>query len=506
MNESTSEPHADLTGPADDAPEWYHSFRGALAVVIPLFLLRLVLQALNPLNLYADEAYYWGWSQSLEWGYYSKPPMVAWVIALTTAIGGNGEFWIRLGGNILHSGSALLLYGVGRTLYDRRIGFWASAAFATMPAMFLAGMIISTDAPFLFFWSLTMLFFAHAVKTDRWGWWLLTGLAGGLGMLSKYTMCLAAVSCFLLLVTRYDLRRHLWNPKAIIGALIGIALFLPNVFWNMGHHWSTVAHTRDNADLGGGLFNPIKLLEFVASQFGVFGPILFFVLLRTLSRPYQFLQKQSDALLYWFVVPMLGVITGVSFLTRAHANWAAPAFTAAAVLVTAHLVRSGQVRWVRRSVILHGAVGLLAYLGVTVLLAVNPTLPPKLDGTKRLRNWDRLGEIVSRHVAAHPDAVVVGHERKALAEIIYYTHPQPLDAVMWNIQHREGVIRDHFDLTTDMNEHIGRDVLFVTNDPDDRRIVHHFENITLLESTDFPVCSNRPKIYHVYLARGFKGY
>ena len=35
-----------------------------------------------PLDLAGDEAYYWDWSRQLDWGYFSKPPMVAWIIAI----------------------------------------------------------------------------------------------------------------------------------------------------------------------------------------------------------------------------------------------------------------------------------------------------------------------------------------------------------------------------------------------------------------------------------------
>jgi hypothetical protein len=37
------------------------------------------------LDLYLDEAQYWTWAQQLQWGYYSKPPVIAALIALTTS-------------------------------------------------------------------------------------------------------------------------------------------------------------------------------------------------------------------------------------------------------------------------------------------------------------------------------------------------------------------------------------------------------------------------------------
>ena len=62
-----------------------------------IFLYRLcVLYALK-LDLYVDEAYYFNWAKHLDWGYYSKPPMLSFLIALTTKLFGNGVLAIKAG-------------------------------------------------------------------------------------------------------------------------------------------------------------------------------------------------------------------------------------------------------------------------------------------------------------------------------------------------------------------------------------------------------------------------
>ena len=50
---------------------------------IPLsfLILRIVMQGiLFPWELSGDEAQYWLWSQTLDLGYYSKPPLLAWFL------------------------------------------------------------------------------------------------------------------------------------------------------------------------------------------------------------------------------------------------------------------------------------------------------------------------------------------------------------------------------------------------------------------------------------------
>ena len=61
-----------------------------------IFLLRIYLNSYFQIPLHFDEAQYWSWSQKPEWGYFSKPPMLAWIIGLSNFFCGSSEFCIRL--------------------------------------------------------------------------------------------------------------------------------------------------------------------------------------------------------------------------------------------------------------------------------------------------------------------------------------------------------------------------------------------------------------------------
>jgi 4-amino-4-deoxy-L-arabinose transferase-like glycosyltransferase len=108
-------------------PDWKPSLAAALALTGVLTGLRLLALFNTPLELYPDEAQYWLWSRELAWGYYSKPPMVAWLIAAGTAVGGDDEPWIRLGATLAHAVAPLALYAAATRLYTPWTGFWAAA-------------------------------------------------------------------------------------------------------------------------------------------------------------------------------------------------------------------------------------------------------------------------------------------------------------------------------------------------------------------------------------------
>src|ERR1700754_4039051 len=117
-----------MSGPAlsrDSDTSW----RAAIWLTAALTLVRLIALFSTPLELYPDEAQYWLWSRTLDFGYYSKPPMIAWAIWATTAIGGDGEAWVRLSATLFQAGATLVVFLLGRRLYGPATGLAAAALY-----------------------------------------------------------------------------------------------------------------------------------------------------------------------------------------------------------------------------------------------------------------------------------------------------------------------------------------------------------------------------------------
>src|SRR5690349_13384350 len=131
--------------------------RAAVLLVVGLTAARLVALFATPLDLYPDEAQYWLWSRTLDFGYYSKPPMIAWAIWATTHIGGDSEPWVRLSADLFQAGATFVVFLIGRRLYGASAGLAAAALYGLMPGVQLSALVAATDAPLLFFLSLTLL-------------------------------------------------------------------------------------------------------------------------------------------------------------------------------------------------------------------------------------------------------------------------------------------------------------------------------------------------------------
>src|SRR5437868_12436342 len=114
--------------------------RAAVLIAAGLALARLVALFKTPLELYPDEAQYWLWSRTLDFGYYSKPPMIAWAIWATTQMGGDAEALVRLSAPLFQAGATLAVFAIGRKLYGGTAALAAAALYALMPAVQLSSL------------------------------------------------------------------------------------------------------------------------------------------------------------------------------------------------------------------------------------------------------------------------------------------------------------------------------------------------------------------------------
>jgi hypothetical protein len=193
----------------------------------------------------------------------------------------------------------------------------------------------------------------------------------------------------------------------------------------------------------------------------------------------------------------------VSFLSRAHANWAAPAYISATVLVVARALEGGWRRLVSFSIALHLAAAVLLFAGPPALAACRIELPAEYDPLRRLRGWRDLGAKVGAVLAAHPGYQLFADDRETLAALIYYVRPHPFDAVKWDLLDR---IRDQWDLTNNMKNYLGGNFLLVAKHNLIAEMRPSFAALDPIGTIVIPLGPGAARQYALYLARDFKGY
>lgn len=479
--------------------------KAALAAGLVVLLgLRVVALAFNGTDLFFDEAQYWSWSLAPDWGYYSKPPLIAWLIHGATSVCGNSEFCVRLPSPFVHTATAVLIFLIGRRLYDTLTGVMAGLAFATLPGVSVSAGIISTDVPLLFFWALAL--YALIVLRETRSWWpaLLLGVALGGGLNAKYAMVWFIVCLGIFLVATPRERGLIKDMRLWAGILIGVALIVPNVLWNQAHKFATLSHTAENANWQGSLFHPGKGLEFFGAQFGVFGPILFAALLVIVWRAWREGLPDNDRLLLAFALPVVVVITIQAFLSRAHANWAAVSYVAATVLVIATMVRDLDWVWLRRSMVLHGLflVGLIA----ATIFAGRLALPGGVDPFARTLGWKAMAEATRQEIATarqqgRPFAAVLTDDRSVTAELLYYMREEATQVLAWQSGPRP---HDHYEMTRPFHAAAGDPVLLVSIGAADSAVTGRFRQSRTLNQRKLPAGAGKPRIVTFTALEGYK--
>ena len=476
-----------------------------LAVFLGLILaVRLIALSVNGTDLFFDEAQYWSWGKEPAFGYYSKPPLIAWIIGATTKFCGDSTFCVRLPAPILNTVTAAVVFGIGRRMLGTVAGLMASLTFATLPGISLSSGIISTDVPLLLCWTVALAAYVRMLDDPGWLPAVVLGLALGLGLNAKYAMVFFVLCAAVHMAVAPPARRLLADPRLWAAAAIGAVLIAPNMAWNWSNSFATFAHTADNAKWGGSLLNAAKGLEFAGSQLGVFGPILFVALISIVVRAWREGLPDAERLLLAFTLPVLIVITAQAFVSRAHANWAAVSYVAGTLLVTSALLRQDLMRWLGRSMALHVAVLLL--LGIGLGLAGRFTLPGVGDPFARLLGWKELSLETQRtlelaRAAGTPFRAVFADDRSITAELLYYMRTEPTPVRAWRDAGRP---RDHYELTRPFDDPAQVPALLVSVRRDAMAITKRFSKVELLAERQVPAGLGEPRTVRFYALSGFK--
>ncbi len=231
--------------PEPSQPERRGWLAPALAIVAAVTVARGLALAFDRTDLFVDEAQYWLWGQRFDFGYYSKPPLIGWLIrAVTDLAGSSAPFWVRLPAPVLHGLTGMILAALAARIAGRGAAIWAAALYVTLPFTAVGSAMISTDTVMAPFFAAGLLFFWRLGESRRTGDALALGLCAGFAFLAKY-VALFLPAGIVLAVLVAPARRIGWG-NALLATLAFALVIAPNVAWNMTHQFATLEHTMDN--------------------------------------------------------------------------------------------------------------------------------------------------------------------------------------------------------------------------------------------------------------------
>ena len=215
--------------------------RQLVLLVLGIALLKLVVASL--LELGNDEVYYWTYAIAPDWNHFDHPPMVGWMIQLTTLnLHWVTEISLRLGPILASVLSSFLVYKTMEILGNPKAAFFTALLYqCSLYTGVIAGLFVLPDAPQMPFWTGALYLMAKLLfqkgAEEKIIYWISLGALIGLAVLCKvhglYLWAGFGLS-ILLLKPKWLLKWQLY-----VSIAISLLFIVPILYWNIQYDFIT---------------------------------------------------------------------------------------------------------------------------------------------------------------------------------------------------------------------------------------------------------------------------
>lgn len=242
------------------------------------FAINVVLRTALPGSLELDEAEQIFLSQWLVLGYGAQPPFYNWLQYGVISLFGVSVFSLSVLKNVM----LLASYGLlGLTAFamirDRRLAVIATLALITIPQIgYGAQRDLTHTIALIFATALFVFALSQALRRPSANAYLVTGVAIGLGTISKYNFVILPAAVFLAMMSDRDLRRHVLDWRILLTAAAALVVVLPHAAWFLDNLGTATDRTLEKmtVDATGGPAAQIanSLWSLVVAVAGFAGP------------------------------------------------------------------------------------------------------------------------------------------------------------------------------------------------------------------------------------------
>jgi 4-amino-4-deoxy-L-arabinose transferase-like glycosyltransferase len=247
----------------------------ALGALLTLCAIKLLLHTFTSLRHYGyfrDELYYLDMARHLDWGYVDSAPLIAVYAKIALLMGGSLaglRIISALAGVALITITVLIARELGGGCYAQ---FLAGFAILLCPAYLVMNSLMTMNAFEPLFWMGCIWVVARILRTGDSRLWLWFGVLAGLGLENKHsTLSFGFAVTIALLLTQHW--REFTKPWIWIAGAIAIAIFLPNIVWQIRHHFPTIEDLANVRREGKNVVLPP--IAFIKEQIVDIHPILF---------------------------------------------------------------------------------------------------------------------------------------------------------------------------------------------------------------------------------------
>lgn len=386
-------------------------------------------------SLQEDEAYYWMYSNFLDWGYFDHPPFIALLIKAGTAVL-PGELGVRFFCVLLNTLTVLVV----EKLLVNKNAFLFYAICLSLAVLQIAGFWAVPDVPLIFFTAVFLLVYKRFSDLRSWSNTLLLALTTALLLYSKYH------GVFVIFFTLVSNLKLLKDYKVYVCGILAFLLFLPHLWWQYRHEWITFTFQlfEKNAEP----YHVGITLKYIISQALVTGPFAGVIILVSsiVYRP----KTAFERTLKFNAIGILLFFLLNSFRGNIEANWTAPAIVP--MIVLTHNYLQEKQRW-RKALVKILPLTLLLVVLVRIVMVADLLPIPAVK--ERFHSWNDWPRELRGKAGNIPVVFLNSYQRASLYRFYSGGESHSLNAYNWR--------RNNFDYWPIEDSIFGKPVSVINN-------------------------------------------
>ncbi|PIV18273.1 MAG: hypothetical protein COS42_02195 [Flavobacteriales bacterium CG03_land_8_20_14_0_80_35_15] len=379
-----------------------------------------------------DEAYYWRWSQDLDWGFFDHPPLVAFIIKLSSFFFADA-LGIRFITVLLNALMIKIIWELipVKNKTHKNSAFIFFIILMAMPFVNLYGFITTPDAPLLFFSALYLLALKRFEAKSQLFNILFLSLAAALLIYTKYFGGIVILLSFI------------FNPKLFLKKstyLVGILAFIiliPYLYWLYNNDFISLNyHLFQRKSIG--YLQPKFVYGYLLGTIGILNPALILLLFWQLVKKKVAVSKENSFMIRMFV-GYLAFFFLYSFRSWIEAHWIAFAVIPMTLLLydlcILNMKLFNQVKYI-------GIISIVLIFGLRIAITLNLPLKTEFHIQKKdyFTSIDKFAEDrVVIFINSYQNASKYSYYTKKDAYSINDIYYRPNQYSLWNF---EGKIKD----------------------------------------------------------------
>ena len=255
------------------------------------------------------------WGSEWQWGYYKHPPLSSWVLySFYQLFGHVGPYLLS---QIYVLLTLVIIYQLGKKIWSPTTALIGSALTLAILYYTYPSLEFNHNVAQFPIWAGLYLAFYQSMTQNRLRDWILLGVLGGLGMLTKYTVIflLIPMALYLVLPRQWPLLKQ---PKPWIAAFFMLGIFAPHLYWLITHDWLPLSYASGRSQaVDAGTYNikrHFSWIGFITAQLVAHIPLfIMFVFnrkhLTSIHSYKQSLPNHAALLWYMWLSPIVVLVT-----------------------------------------------------------------------------------------------------------------------------------------------------------------------------------------------------